>query len=179
MADTLTAAMEASFTWAYTDALASTVSTISDSGSLSYSKSWSDGIGDNAADILWHTQDTLAAAATKTWNIMDEGATATTNSIFSSTITIDFAKVKGIIIVNKNTVSGDDFIWDATSGNTFSGPFGGATGKVVIPADSVYMTCDCFQGWTPVATTGDEIKLTSIEASNTITYQIAIFGTSV
>ena len=96
MADALTSQIRASLSWNFQDTLDATI--VKDESQLSYDRSFVDGVAADQADKVWHDIRTLAVAAND-----DLDLNALTNTIFGSTITINFAKIKGVLIKSYNT----------------------------------------------------------------------------
>jgi len=171
MASELTATLEALFDWNFTEGL--TLSTVMDSGKISYSKTLENGTGDNQADLIWHTEATIAASGTDTYDL-----TALTTTLYGTALTITFVAVKAIMIVNKSTTAADDILIDATVVNAFTAPFNAdASTKIEIPADSTLVLSNAMPGWTVTAGTGDILEIAN-DVANAITYDLIILGTS-
>jgi hypothetical protein len=173
MADTLSVDLKASLTWLFSEGL--DLSTLNDNAKLEYAQSTTDGTGADQADKLWHDQRTVNAASHD-----DLDLTALTNSIFGTSVSISFAKVKAILIVNTSTVSGDILrMGGAGAGQAFAAPFNGsATAEVEVGADSCLMLVNKKDGWTVTPATGDILRVAN-PGGSAVTYKIAIVGTSV
>lgn len=173
MADTLSTDVKVSLAWLFQDEL--DLSTVADTARLEYSRSLADGTGADQADKVWHDQRIVAAASDD-----DLDLTNLTSSIFGSTVTINFAKVKAILLVNTSTTSGDELRVGGAGagGNAFGAPFNGDQDAVVeAGADSALLLSNKTDGWTVTAGTGDILRINN-PTGNAITYQIAIIGTS-
>jgi hypothetical protein len=172
MADTLSVDLKASLTWLFSEGL--DLSTVNDNAKLEYSQSTADGTGADQADKLWHDQRTVNAASND-----DLDLTALVNSIFGTNVSISFAKVKAVLIVNASTTAGQLLrVGGAGAGQAFATPFNGsATAVVEVGADSCLMLVNKKDGWTVTPTTGDILRVANAGGS-AVTYKIAIIGTS-
>lgn len=173
MADTLSADIRASIGWLFQESL--DLSNVSDSSKLEFTASTSDGTAADQADLIWHDQRIVPSSSND-----DLDLTNLTSSIFGSTVLIDLAKVKAILIVNTSTTSGDVLrIGGAgAGGNAFNAPFNGDDDAVVeVGADSALLLCNKKDGW---AVTGDDEDVLRIAnpGASAITYKVAIVGTS-
>lgn len=174
MADTLSATLKVSMDWIFKEALDLTYMT--DSGSLSYSESIADGTGADQCDKIWHDSGSLASGASVSLDL----AGGLTYTVFGgSTITVTFAKVKAILIVNMSETAGEELRLDSSVANGFLGPFNGsATSKIEIGPDSCLFLSSKKDGWAVTAGTGDILKLENPASGAAITYKIVIVGTS-
>jgi hypothetical protein len=171
MADTLAVEIKASIHWLFEETL--DLSTLVDSAKLEFSESLADGVGADQADLIWHDTRVLAAAAND-----DLDLTALTTTIHGSTVTIDLAKVKAILIHNTATDADEDLQLDSSVANAFVAPFAGsATSKLEIPAGSPLLLVNQGGGWIVTAGTGDILRITNAGAGS-VTYKIVVVGTS-
>jgi hypothetical protein len=171
MADTLSVEIKASLAWLFQDAI--DLTTISDASKLDYSKSLADGVAADQADKLWSDQRTVAAGAND-----DLDLTALVNTVFGSTLTINLARVKAVLIVNTSTTAGDELRLDSSVANAFTAPFNGsATSQVEIGPDSALLLSNKKDGWVVTAGTGDVLRIKN-PGANPITYKIVVVGTS-
>lgn len=170
MADTLAVNLKASVDWLFKETL--DLSSVADVSSLVYQAPLADGTAADLADKIWHDQmASIAAAATTALDL-----TALTSTIFGSSVTINFAKVKAILIVNLATVAGEKLQIDTTVANGFTSITGGAAGKIEIGPDSACLLCNKKDGW---ATSGAN-KVLGIKnvGAAAQTPKIVIVGTS-
>lgn len=171
MADTLTHTIRASINWTFREAL--DLSNVNDAATLEYSKDCADGTSADQCDKIWHDQRVITTGAND-----DLDLTALTNSIFGSTVTINFVKVKSILIVNTSTTAGDELKLDSSVTNGFLGPFNGSnTSKIEIGPDSACLLSSKKDGWAVTAGTGDILRINNPNAGS-VTYKIVIVGTS-
>lgn len=170
MADTLAVNLKASVDWLFKESL--DLSYVSDASSLVYAAAMADGTAVDTADKIWHDQlASIAAAATASLDL-----TALTNSMFGNTVTINFAKVKAILIVNLSTTTGEKLQIDTTVANGFTSITGGATGKIEIGPDSACLIANKKDGW---ATSGANKVLAIKNVGATAqTPKIVVVGTS-
>jgi len=171
MADSLAVELQTRLRWLFSDSL--DLSTVADSSGVEYEKNLADGTGDDQVDKIWHDQRVLGAATND-----DLDLTALTNTLFGSTITINFAKVKSVLIVNTSTTSGDELRVGAAASDPFTPPFnGGATSVVEVGADSALLLSSNKDGWTVTGGSSDVLRIAN-PGGNSITYNIVIVGTS-
>lgn len=173
MADTLTVDVKASLHWLFQESL--DLANVTDAARLEYARSINDGVAVDQADKLWHDQRTLASGASENLDL-----TALTQSVFGSTVTISFARVKAILIVNLATAANEDLaVGGAGSGaNAWHAPFkNDPDAKVVVAADSVLLWVNKKNGWTVINNSSDVLKIAN-DGLGSVTYRIAIVGTS-
>ena len=170
MADTLTSQLIASLSWNFHDTLDASI--IKDEGLISHDRTFVDGVAADQADKVWHDFRTLASAAND-----DLDLNALTNSIFGSTVTINFAKIKGILIVNMATVAGEDLLVGGAAAQAWSAWVGAADDRVRVPADSCLLISNRKSGWTVTNGASDTLRISNVGAGS-ITYRIAVLGTS-
>jgi hypothetical protein len=170
MPDTLASDLVASVTWLFQDAI--DLSTVSDSSNLQYKKSLADGTLSNQADKVWHDQRTLSAGAND-----DLDLNALVNTLFGSTITINLARVKALLVINEATAAGEDLVLGAAASNPFLGPLGGAAHTLRCEADSCILLVNRVDGWPCTNGSADVLRINNAGAAAN-TYKIAIIGTS-
>lgn len=169
----LTATLKASINWLRQTAL--DLSTVQDSSKLEFEKTLADGTGNDQADLLWHDERTVGTGAND-----DLDLTALTQSIFGSTVTTVFAKVKAILIKNMNTAAGDELVIDTSVANAFKGwSAASATSKAEIGPGGAFQISAPLAGWTVTNGSNDVIRVSNPAGGTTITYRIVICGTSV
>ena len=146
--------------------------TVSAPAVLSYSYAWTSGIGLNQAD-LWYVSigKTLATATADTYDL--DGSL--TDTIGAAMV---YAKVKEIIVHITSVVVGDILVIGAGSAPIplFTTPAGDS---ISIGPGGLFHVCDpSLLGLCAVtATTADILTLTN-SGANTVTYDIAIIGTT-
>lgn len=127
-----------------------------------------DGTGANQADVLWTDTRTL----TETSEELDL-AGSLTNAIG---VTATFVKVKVLVMHNKSTTSTENLTIGGAAANQFATWVGNSSDKLVIGPDGLLLLWNPIDGYTVTADTGDKLKIDA--GSDTITYDIAIIGTS-
>lgn len=173
MPDTLAVDIKASLSWLYQEHRP--VSTLADTSKVDYFRRWTDGVGVDQADQLWHDERTLDPSTQD-----DLDLTILTASIHNNSVIFNFAKVKAIMIVNTATTPGADLIvgGGGTAGDAFAAPFDGdANSKVLVPADSMLLLCNRKSSWTVQNNVSDILRVLAKPVA-TITYRIAIVGTT-
>ena len=171
MSDTLSLEISASLSWLFEESL--DLSTLTDNARLEYSQLLQDGTAAGEADKIWHDTRTIGVGAND-----DLDLSALTQSIHGSTVTIGFAKVRAIFLVNTSTTVGEALTLDASVTNALLGPFGGvATSKLELPPDSTLMLVSKIDGWDVSDGSADIIRVTH-SASVALTYKVVIVGTS-
>jgi hypothetical protein len=170
MPDTLAVDIKASLSWLFSEAL--DLSSVNDNGKLDYAQSLTDGVSADQADVLFHDQRTVANGASD-----DLDLTALSQSIYGSSVTFSFAKVKGILIINLSTTASDVLrVGGAGAGSAFSTPFNSdADAQVEVPADGCLLLVNKKNGWTVTSGTGDVLRIQN-PGSASINYRIVIVG---
>lgn len=174
MSDTLAVDIKTSLNWSFQDQLA--LATLSDVSKLEYTGSLSDGTATNQADKLWHDQRVLSPTSFE-----DLDLTNLTNTLFGSTITINLARVKVLLIINTSTTGGDDLLVGGAgnANNAWSAPFNAdQDAKIELPADSTLLLTNKPAGWVVTGGSSDILRIDNPTA-NSITYKIVVVGTSV
>ncbi len=174
MADTLSAELSLGLTWLLEDVL--DTSTVADTARLAFATSWRDGTAVDQADQLWHAQQTLAASG-----VVSLDLTNLSRTVFGGSLTVNFAKVKALVLVNLATTSGLDLLIGGAGvgGNAWAAPFNGdKDAKLVLPADSALVLVNRKSGWTVTNASSDVLKIENPQAS-AITFKAALIGTTV
>jgi hypothetical protein len=170
MADTLTLNVKATCDWSLIEAL--DLANVVDASSVTYSDSLTDGTTAGLADVIWH--DTRALAATTN---DDLDLTALTQSIYGSTVTKTFAKVRGLLIINLSTTAGDDLEIGGSGGNEWNVPFGATGDKIEVRANGTLLLAAPEDGYAVTNSSADILRIRN-PGANTINYKIVIWGTS-
>lgn len=170
MSDTLAVQLAARMIWQNATTL--DLSAPQDAGQLDAGDSLATGTGTDQADLIWHDTRSLASAASDSLDL-----TALTKTLFGSTVTTNFAKIKGILIRNNSAVAGEYFtVGNGT--NPFIGPFGAAAHTVTCHPNGLILFWHPGAGWTVTNTTADVLKIVN-SGAGVNTYSIALAGTSV
>jgi hypothetical protein len=166
----LASEIKASINWLFQEPLALT--TVGDASQLSYDDQLSNGSAADQANTIWSDQRTVAASGHD-----DLDLTNLTHTLFGSTLAIDLASVKAILLVNTSTTSNDRLRLDSSVANACTAPFGGsATSLVEIGADSALLLSSKKDGWT--VDSSHKILRVANPSADAITYNIVILGTS-
>ncbi len=161
----------AAVAWLQTDP--QVTATVKDSGQLENTLTLAHGTGEQQADLLWHAQRMLAAGAD---DLLD--LTALSRSALGATGTVQFAKVKLVLVLNLAGSSGQ--VLQAGPGGATNGwkePFAGeASALVEIGPGGCWMQAAPLEGWNVTATS----KILKMHNPNTsqLNYQIVLVGTS-
>lgn len=141
----------------------STVISIADRDPLSVPN----GTGNGQADLQWSDTRTVGTG----------GDTLDLNTI-TDTLgrTINFAKVKALLIVASTANASTIIIGDAAT-NPFQSGFGGAGNTFTLPAGGVFMIAAPVAGWASTSGASDKLKITGGAAGQIC--NIWILGTSV
>ena len=169
---TLTAAVQTRITWNNVDAL--DLSSITDQSALDVLKQIASGTAVDQCDVVWHDERSINAGAND-----DLVLSALTQTMYGSTVTKAFAKIKYVLIYVKSTTSGDKLIIKSSVTNSILTPFNGInTAQLVIGADSAAMPIvNKKDGFAVTVGTGDVLRINN-PGAGAVTYQIAILGTS-
>jgi hypothetical protein len=170
MPDSLSLTLQAAIRWANVSSL--DLSNVQDTSTLEYSEGIVNGTAVDQADKLWHDKRTITAGAND-----DLDLTALVNTIFGSTVTTSFAKVKGILIINTSTTTGDVLRIDTSVTHGFTKITGSATGKIEVGPDSAQLLANKKDGWAVTDSSNDVLRINN-PGANPIDYEIVIFGTS-
>ncbi len=169
MPDTLSTDLRCSLAWLLQEQ--ADLSTLNDSSKLEYARSMADGTGPLEADKIWHRASTLAASSSDDWDL-----SALTNTVFGGQLTVELARVKAVFVVNTSETDGDVLHLQPGLVQPWTGPFGGITDLVQVPADSCAFLNHRHSGWA-VAASAKTLRVHNPGAQD-ITYQIVLVGTS-
>jgi hypothetical protein len=168
MTATLSTEIKASLAWLLQDAQGLT--TVADASRLDYALKLDDGAAADQANGLWHDLRSLTAATSD-----DLVLSGLPQTLFGSAITIGFAAIKGLLIVNTATVAGEDLIVGAAASHTWSAPFAATTHQVRVPAGACLLLVNGKAGWTVASGSADVLRVTNPGAAS-IAYKIALVG---
>lgn len=170
MADTLQTTLKASIAWLFSETL--DAGDVEDHNTYAWDEVTADGTAVDQADKVWHDTRTVNAGAND-----DLDLNALTNTIFGSTVTINFVKIKAILIINTSTTSGDELRVGGAASQEWLAWVLAAGDKVRLGADSALLISSKKDGWTVTNGSSDTLRIHNPGASP-ITYKIAIVGTS-
>lgn len=131
---------------------------------------FTDGTGNNQANILHFATMTLAASATANIDL----AGTLTDPIGGAAV---FAKVKALAI-RARADNVNSLIVGGAATNAWVGPFGAATHTVTLPPGGQLVLVAPLAGWTVTPTTGDLLKVANSAAGSSITFDVCIIGTN-
>ena len=135
---------------------------------INYAIEFTNGTTDGKIDKIWYDTSRVLAATSEEIDLAGsltgpDGATVT------------FAKVRGILVINTSTTSGQTLKIGGAAANAFP-LFDNATDIYSLDPDSCFFVTSKIDGKTVTAGTGDLLKIDAGAA--TITYHIAVLGTS-
>lgn len=163
MANTLTIDLIAKLEGTYqaTGGLTNALETIA----INYTKSLTNGTGDNKADRFFRVSASAAAAAV-TYDL-DSGDLV---DIYGNAIT--FTKIRALVIVNKSTTSGEIL---TIGGDWFTTKvLSGTTPSLDIQPDSTLFLTAAIDGYVVTATSADVLSIDP--GANTISYDLILVG---
>lgn len=138
-----------------------------------YTIALASGTGAGQADRIWTDTRTLGASANE-----DLDLAGVLTDAFGATLT--FVKVKGIIVAAAAGNTNNVIIGNATS-NGFVTFVGGATHTITVRPGGVFaLVCGAADsnGYAVTAGTGDLLRIANSAGTTSVTYDIAIWGTS-
>jgi hypothetical protein len=139
--------------------------------------SQSERLADADADLVWHDHATLAHGATRDLDLAFTSAPTGLVDAFGNQLT--FVKVKGFMIRNLNTDTGD-VLSVGGDANALVNWVGAANDLVKIGPEGVLVVWSPSDGYGVTAATGDILQLaaTTGDGLGSITYDIVVIGTS-
>ncbi|HUT94872.1 MAG TPA: hypothetical protein VMY37_35770 [Thermoguttaceae bacterium] len=168
MTTTLRSSIDAKLAWTWDDRAGTSL--ITDSNRLAFDKSLADGVDADQADAVWHAEDQTLLAGQSTTLDLD----ALEQSCFGDTIFIPLAKVKAILIVNKNPGGSGYLRVGGAPVDEWHAPFGASGHTVKVMPDAPLLVCNPRDGW-DVAIGGTALGLAAV--GDDVTYDVAILGT--
>lgn len=170
MSITTEATLTATLAWVQTDREQSGT-TITDNGTISYSKSFTDGDGDAEINRVWHDVRTLASGGSDSFDL-----TALTREVFGGSTSVSFSggSVKAIMIENLSENIASDIRFLVSGASAFSGPFGYNNTEVIIKPLSPFLIANRLDGW-PVDLLQRTFVIQDIGGSG-VEYEISIIG---
>ena len=131
----------------------------------------STGTSANQADKVWHDRRTLGAGVSESLDLAGSLTDA-----FGATVTM--AKIKGVLIYNRETTTGLYLQVGGAASNAWSaGMLVDATDKIKIGPSGYNAWASPIDGYAVTAGTGDILKIDNPSAA-AVTYDIIIIGTS-
>jgi hypothetical protein len=130
------------------------------------------GVAAGQADLIYSDTNTLAASGTATLDL------AGVLTDLGSTLT--FVKVKALVVTAADSNTNNVVVGGAAS-NAFSSMFADATDKLVVRPGgfgAVSVGSGDLNGYAVTAGTGDQLLIANSGAGTSVTYTVAIVGTS-
>ena len=168
MTTSLQSKIHAELAWTWQDRLGD--SPIIFSNRLQFAKDLADGSGDNQADAVWYANDqTILAGQSMTYDLdmLDQ-------TMFGDTITIPFARIKGLLIVNKNTAGNGYLLIGGAAANEWDEPFGASGDTLAVMPASPLLLANVRDGWD---VTGASRSLKVAAVGEDVTFDISAIGT--
>lgn len=167
MTTTLRGTIQAQLGWTWRDASGSNV--VINSNRLQLGHDLDNGDGDYQADAVWDLADqSLSAGGSVTFSL-----TALARDLFGDTITIALAKVKAVLVVNKNTGGAGHLLLGGAETDEWHAPLGASGHTVkIMPGAALLLACP-EAGW-DVAAGATALKLAAV--GDDATFDMAILG---
>lgn len=129
------------------------------------------GTGANQSDRIWSDERTLTASSTE-----DLDLTGTLVDPFGATLTMARVKLVVVYALPGNT---NNVVLGNAASNGWVGPFGAATHTIAVkPGGLIAMIAPDATGWPVTAGTGDLLHVANSAAGTSVTYDIAVIGSS-
>ncbi|HLA83830.1 MAG TPA: hypothetical protein VJL29_03470, partial [Thermoguttaceae bacterium] len=126
MATTLRSTIQVQLGWNWRDAVGASL--VANTNRLLLNQDLDNGTGANQADAVWDVVDqSLSAGASTTFSL-----DALPRNVFGHAITIVLAKVKALLIVNKNTSGSGHLLLGGAAADEWYAPLGAAGERVKI-----------------------------------------------
>jgi len=174
MTQSLSSKINATLTWVNTQTgglTSGTADSFVESSSSQFLQALADGSGANQAHQMFASTYTTTAGSNN-----DLTLSGLTQTVFGSTVTINFASVKLIWIANLNSVTGDKLNLDSSVTHSITGPYNGSiTSKIEIGPNSVCVLSNLYDGWAVSSGSTDVLRIHAVNHS--ITYNVIIIGT--
>lgn len=170
--DTLTLTCETTWAWEFAKSLAAGgAQSVRDARRITLKSALTEGTGSGQANQLWVDRRYVSSVSAND-DIDLSGALVNTFGDAAQ-----FSKVKGIIIVNRATASGDRLVVGGGS-NPVTDWFNGVSASrlVVGPGPAPFILGDFVAGFTISAGTADTLRIAYGGSSGYITYDIGIVG---
>jgi len=167
MTTTLRSTIQVQLGWTWRDAVGANV--VANSNRFQLTQDLDDGTGTNQADAVWDVVDQSLTAGTSTTLSLD----ALARGLFGDTITIALAKVKAVLVVNKNTSGSGHLLLGGAASDEWYAPLGASGDCVkIMPGAALLLACPQ-AGW-DVATGANALKLAAV--GDDVTFDVAILG---
>ncbi len=168
MTTSLASRIHAELAWTWRDTLGD--SPIVFSNRLQFAKDLADGWGDNQADAVWYANDqTLSAGESLTYDLdMLE------QTMFGDTITVPFARIKGLLVVNKNAGGNGYLLIGGAAADEWNEPFGASGDTLRLMSASPLLLANARSGW-DVTSVSRSLKVAAV--GEDVTFDISAVGT--
>ncbi len=167
MSTNLRSTIQAQLGWTWRDSTGANV--VANSNRLQLHQDLEDGTGTHQADAVWDVVDQSLTAGSSTTFSLD----ALARDLFGDTITIALAKVKAVLVVNKNTSGSGHMLLGGAASDEWYAPLGAAGDTLkIMPGAAVLLTCPQ-AGW-DVSAGATELKLAAV--GDDVTFDVAIIG---
>jgi hypothetical protein len=138
---------------------------------FSRGSSLDNGTGSGQVDIIWSDTRTIAASGT---DDLDLTGTALQTAFGAN---LAFVKVK-VIAVYASALNTNNVVIGGAAATQFVGPFGAAAHTIALPPTGLFLVAAPLLGWSSVAATSDLLRIANSGAGTSVTYDIAVLGTS-
>lgn len=180
MALTLTSSLSIEMVWSQIDTQESNAR-LSDNGSIAYNTGFLPGTGIFQNNLVWHDIRTIPSGS----GSEQLDLTSLQRELFGSSYNVSFSggHIKAFVVKNKaaatgsgGSITGRDLIIKTTGANSWSEPFGGATGIRIKP-QAPYVIVDRTYGY---SVNSSNRLIDMVDAANQgLTYEIGIIGVNV
>lgn len=136
---------------------------------VDYVRSLADGTSANQADIVYTASDSVTASGTDNIDLAGSLSDA-----FGNTLT--YVEIVGLVVVNKNTTSGDTIDVTPGASNGISTILGGTDPTIEVGPGGVLVLFSPVDGYGVTAGTHDILSITETGGANAVTYDIYILG---
>jgi len=113
-------------------------------GSIAYSQPLTSGTGELQINAVYNMQS--AEISPSTCFLLDLNNVS--QSIVGGSMTLSFDNIKSICIHNTAAITGEDLVVKATGSNSFTAPFNGGAGNILVKPASSYSYSDPYTGAT-------------------------------
>lgn len=167
MTTTLRSTLQAQLGWTWRDAVGANV--VANTNRLQWSQDLENGVGTNQADAVWDVVDQSLSAGTSITLSLD----GLVRNLFGDAITIALAKVKALLVVNKNASGSGHLLLGGAVSDEWHAPLGASGDCVkIMPGAALMLACPQ-SGW-DVAAGATELKLAAV--GDDATFDITILG---
>jgi len=168
MTRTLQSKIFAQVGWTWRDGAGA--SPVVDSSRLKSDVDLADGSGSGQADAVWHAESRILTAGSAETLDLD----ALESELFDNTLVVSLAKVKALVIVNRNITGSGHLAVGAAAIDPWHEPFGDAGDTVKVMPGSPLLLANVLDGWdVDAGATG--LRIAAV--GDDVTYDIAVLGT--